>query len=51
MRFFEERSQADIAVELGTNQMQVSRMLARLLKKLRGLIGSLDEPESSSRAA
>jgi RNA polymerase sigma-B factor len=51
MRFFEERSQGDIAAELGTNQMQVSRMLARLLKKLRGLIGSLDEPSAPSRAA
>ncbi|MGI3782633.1 MAG: sigma-70 family RNA polymerase sigma factor, partial [Janthinobacterium lividum] len=29
MRFFEERSQADIAGVLGTNQMQISRMLAR----------------------
>ena len=51
MRFFEERSQADIAVELGTNQMQVSRLLARLLKKLRGLIGSLDESDAHPRAA
>ncbi len=55
MRFFEERSQGDIAAELGTNQMQISRMLARLLKKLRGLIGSLDEFEVArtlpSRAA
>ena len=50
MRFVEERSQGDIAVELGTNQMQVSRMLARLLKKLRGLIGSLDG-EHRRRAA
>lgn len=51
MRFFEERSQGDIAAELGTNQMQISRMLARLLKKLRGLIGSLDEPGPASHAA
>ena len=51
MRFFEERSQGDIAAELGTNQMQISRMLARLLKKLRGLIGSLDEPGAPSQAA
>jgi RNA polymerase sigma-B factor len=51
MRFFEERSQGDIAAVLGTNQMQVSRMLARLLKKLRGLIGSLDEEAVPSRAA
>ncbi|HEY0238545.1 MAG TPA: sigma-70 family RNA polymerase sigma factor [Friedmanniella sp.] len=47
MRFFEERSQADIAVTLGTNQMQVSRLLVRLLTKLRGLIGSLDEPRAA----
>lgn len=51
MRFFEERSQSDIAVVLGTNQMQISRMLARLLKKLRGLIGSLEEPGAPSHAA
>lgn len=51
MRFFEERSQADIAAVLGTNQMQVSRMLARLMKKLRVLIGSLDEPSAPSCAA
>ena len=51
MRFFEERSQGDIAAELGTNQMQVSRMLARLLKKLRGLIGSLDDEHADGRRA
>ena len=51
MRFFEERSQGDIAAELGTNQMQVSRMLARLLKKLRGLIGSLDDEPRGRRGA
>ncbi|MGI3779626.1 MAG: sigma-70 family RNA polymerase sigma factor [Janthinobacterium lividum] len=47
MRFFEERSQSDIAVALGTNQMQVSRLLARVLKKLRASIGSLDEPRAA----
>lgn len=51
MRFVEERSQGDIAVELGTNQMQVSRMLARLLKKLRGLIGSVDDERAAGRQA
>ena len=51
MRFFEDRSQADIAAALGTNQMRVSRRLARLLRKLRGLIGPLDEPGTPSRAA
>ena len=50
MRFFEERSQSDIAGVLGTNQMQISRLLARLMTKLRGLIGSLDE-NSVPRAA
>lgn len=35
-RFFHERSQADIAEELGVSQMQVSRLLARALERLRG---------------
>lgn len=35
-RFFHERSQADIAHELGVSQMQVSRLLARALDRLRG---------------
>lgn len=43
MRFYEERSQSDIASVLGTNQMQVSRLLSRVMTKLRGLIGSLDD--------
>jgi len=43
MRFVEERSQSEIAVVLGTNQMQVSRLLARLMIKLRELIGALDD--------
>lgn len=42
MRFYEQRSQSDIAAAIGTSQMQVSRLLARLLTKLRGLIGSLE---------
>ena len=50
MRFFEERSQSDIATVLGTNQMQVSRLLARLMAKLRRLIGSLDDASSSCAA-
>ena len=52
MRFVEELSQVDIATILGTNQMQVSRYLARLMLKLRGLVGALDDtPRASSRAA
>jgi RNA polymerase sigma-B factor len=44
LRFFEQRSQSDIANELGISQMQVSRLLSRLLVKLRGIIGV---PESA----
>lgn len=51
MRFYEERSQSDIAAVLGTNQMQVSRLLARLMTKLRRLIGSLDDKETRPAAA
>ena len=39
LRFYEQRSQSEIAVMLGTSQMQVSRRLTRLLAKLRALIG------------
>ena len=45
LRFFEQRSQSDIADELGISQMQVSRLLSRLLLKLRSMIG---EPESAA---
>ena len=37
LRFFEQRSQSDIADELGISQMQVSRLLSQLLLKLRRL--------------
>jgi len=39
LRFYEELSQVQIAAVLGTSQMQISRRLARLLTKLRSLIG------------
>ena len=48
LRFFEQRSQSDIAEELGISQMQVSRLLSRLLLKLRSMIG---EPESIAAAS
>lgn len=51
MRFYEERSQSEIAAVLGTNQMQVSRLLTRLMTKLRRMIGSLDEGTVPSVAA
>ena len=43
LRFYEERSQSDIAVRLGISQMQVSRLLARTLHRMRSMIGELDE--------
>jgi RNA polymerase sigma-B factor len=43
MRFVEEMTQSQIAAVVGVTQMQVSRLLARLMTKLRGLIGELDD--------
>jgi len=40
LRFYEQRSQSEIAGILGTRQMQVSRRLTRLLAKLRASIGA-----------
>jgi RNA polymerase sigma-B factor len=48
LRFFEQRSQSEIAEELGTSQMQVSRLLSRLLVKMRTIIGV---PESLPAAS
>jgi RNA polymerase sigma-B factor len=42
-RFYFRMSQEEIAMRTGTNQMHVSRQLARLFGKLRQLLGSLDE--------
>jgi RNA polymerase sigma-B factor len=42
MRFLEEMTQSQIAAVVGVTQMQVSRLLSRLMTKLRGLIGELD---------
>lgn len=38
MRFWEGRSQADIAEQIGVSQMQVSRLLSRVLAKIRELL-------------
>lgn len=35
MRFVEERTQSDIAARIGVSQMQVSRLIARILHRLR----------------
>ena len=39
MRFYEERTQQDIADAVGLTQAQVSRILARLLSRLRAQLG------------
>jgi RNA polymerase sigma-70 factor (sigma-B/F/G subfamily) len=46
LRFFQEWTQSRIAEELGVTQMQVSRLLARILNQLRDQVGHLDGPES-----
>src|SRR5215204_2607736 len=47
-RFFEQRSQSEIAAAIGTSQMQVSRLLSRVLGKLRTIIGSVEETALAS---
>jgi RNA polymerase sigma-B factor len=39
LRFFKQQTQAQIALEVGVTQMQVSRILARVLSTLRGQLG------------
>ena len=47
-RFYEQRSQAEIAAAIGTSQMQVSRLLCRVLGKLRSIIGTPGETALAS---
>lgn len=39
LRFFEDRTQEEIGADLGVTQMQVSRLLTRILKSLRDEVG------------
>jgi RNA polymerase sigma-B factor len=48
LRFYEQRSQAEIAEEIGTSQMQVSRVLSRLMAKMRSIIGLPDALPAAS---
>lgn len=50
MRFFEQRTQADIGAELGVSQIQVSRLLTRILRDLRRML-TAPEQRSEVRAA
>ena len=38
MRYFEERTQTDIAAKLGISQVQVSRIEKRCIKEMRALL-------------
>jgi RNA polymerase sigma-B factor len=48
LRFYEQRSQSEIAEAIGTSQMQVSRLLSRLLVKMRVIIGVPDTLAAAS---
>jgi len=51
LRFFEDRTQAEIGEDLGVTQMQVSRLLSRILGTLREDLESLDAAESEGAPA
>lgn len=46
-RFVEERSQSDIAAELGTNQMAISRRLAAILSHLREVVNGTPRAQAA----
>ena len=48
LRFFEERTQQEIADQLGVTQMQVSRLLARILRDLRQGLGPTADARPSA---
>ncbi len=51
MRFFEQRTQQDIGTELGVSQIQVSRLLSRILRDLRRMLTEGQESAPSRRAS
>jgi RNA polymerase sigma-B factor len=48
LRYQEDRSQSEIARELGLSQAHVSRLLRATLDRLRALVGEEDEPATST---
>lgn len=51
LRYFHEWTQARIAEEFGVTQMQISRLLARILGQLRDRLGSAEGPAASAEQA
>lgn len=51
LRFTEELTQSQIGERLGVTQMQISRLLARLMVKLRALIGDIDDARCDELAS
>lgn len=51
LRFFADRSQQEIADEIGLSQMQISRLLRGICSKLRCALVETDEPIQSQRAS
>lgn len=50
LRFFHEWTQARIAAEFGVTQMQISRLLSRILRQLRTELGAA-EPSAADKSA
>jgi RNA polymerase sigma-B factor len=48
MRFFEERTQQEIADVIGVTQMQVSRLLTRIMRDLRAELTAVQDTSAAS---